>query len=261
MYRLSLLLLLLAHGTSPGWADEFYLHYDGNDFPENEGWNRFATDPPVVRSLWDGLLGLNAYGDISTAGFYFTGPDSFSVSDGEFLRVAWRMVTNGTGSGGVSPSDVSVWIANDQQGAAVIYISPWFVTDGDYYSYEHVVAIAPREFHDYEFLSYDLRGYELYIDGALAFESGFRDHGAYSNNVSWGDTIIGMASVSAWDYVTVEVVPEPHSAVSLAAAGVVGASIARRRRRPRGTRRRTFGPFCWCWLPLLGGALTICSPA
>ena len=46
MYRLSRLLLLLAHATSGAWAAEFYLHYDGNDFPENEGWNRFATDSP-----------------------------------------------------------------------------------------------------------------------------------------------------------------------------------------------------------------------
>jgi hypothetical protein len=261
MYRIGVALVLLAWGAWGVRADEFYLHYDGNDFPENEGWNRFATDPPVVRSLWEGRLGLNAYGDISTAEYYSTDPHSFSVCDGEFLRVAWRMVTTRTGTGGATPSDVSIWVANEEQAAAVIWITPWFVSDGDYCNYEHIVPIAPREFHTYELLSHDLRSYDLFIDETLAFQSSFREWYPFPNWVAWGDTVIGMASVSSWDYVTVQVVPEPHSAVTLTAAGLVAVFIARSRRRPRASRRCRFGPSCWRWLPLLAGALTICSPA
>jgi hypothetical protein len=58
-------------------AAPYWVSYQGNDFPENEGWERTFTDPNgvvgqggAIRTLENGSLVLNSREDVSIVDFY-----------------------------------------------------------------------------------------------------------------------------------------------------------------------------------------------
>ena len=70
MKRVILLLFTAAAlGTLviPAGAEPYWIAYEGNDFPENEGWERYVTGPPAVRWLEDGSLFVDSRADTHTA--------------------------------------------------------------------------------------------------------------------------------------------------------------------------------------------------
>lgn len=55
MQRILISLLTLA-GTCAAMGDEYWIAYEGNDYPENEGWVRWASEPPAKRWIENGSL-------------------------------------------------------------------------------------------------------------------------------------------------------------------------------------------------------------
>ena len=45
----TILAVLLGVAAGAAWAEPYWIAYEGNDFPENEGWVRYATNPPAQR--------------------------------------------------------------------------------------------------------------------------------------------------------------------------------------------------------------------
>jgi len=67
-------LLLLA--GAPGRAEQFWIAYEGDDYPENQGWNRVfgnGAGPDqggANRSVSDGIFTLESLYDVSVCDFY-----------------------------------------------------------------------------------------------------------------------------------------------------------------------------------------------
>ena len=73
-------------------ADPYWYAYEGNDFPENEGWDRYVTDPPAVRWLEDGSLHMDTRADTHTTESYAISFDgNLDPEPGETFVLSWRL--------------------------------------------------------------------------------------------------------------------------------------------------------------------------
>jgi hypothetical protein len=197
----------------PAGAEPYWIAYEGNNFPENEGWSRsWGNDDGqyhgtgAVRTIADGVLTMDSLYDDRV--YDYARVDRYGHLDpepGETFIAEWRLkVDEVTGD----YYDPSVGVVGDTR-----------MTVGFGYHYDFVeckyeddvfIPIESGVFHDYRFLTSDMQTYELYIDGELAREGEFW-HGAGESYMVWGDSVRGAASLAHWDYVRFGVVPEPAS--------------------------------------------------
>jgi hypothetical protein len=231
-------LLALAAGMSAALplasAEPFLLRYDpGYAFPEEEGWQRLTYDPEgLLRRDTDGtFLTLDSSASDAIADSYWADGPGINPSAGEELRVTWRMQTIQTQTDNLR-SDVTLLLSRSEPTPSYVelFLGPDYVSEG--YGPDghpvHVYSFSPG-LHDFELVSNDLSSYALCIDGAVAFTGELgRPGGTGPFRVCFGDSVIGLSSISQWDYVQVAVVPEPGG---LAAAAVIVALATRAMRR------------------------------
>jgi len=217
MRMLMFLVAALGVLAAPAGADEYWITYEGNDLPENEGWNRsWGNDEGpqqgegAVRTLENGILTMDSLYDLRVydyAYLYLYG--ELDPDPGELFVAEWRLKVDET-IGDHWDSKVSVcsdegWLLG--LGCFPDHIESQF--EDDVY-----IPITPGVFHDYRLLSWDMQRYELYIDGELVHDGAFWD-GTLASKFSWGDCVSGAASLGHWDYVQFGVVPEPSSVLML----------------------------------------------
>ena len=75
-------------------------------------------------------------------------------------------------------------------------------------------TFAAGEYHEFELRSWDMRRYDLNIDGIPALEGKFLEVFG-PPRIVWGDLVQGGASLTRWDHVRFGVVPEPPSGILL----------------------------------------------
>jgi hypothetical protein len=212
----------------PAGAEPYWIAYEGNDFPENEGWRRSWGDDDgefhgdgAFRTLEDGILTMDSlYNDRV---YDYARVDRYGHLDpepGETLIAEWRLKVDA--------------VTGDYFDPVVTIIGDHRMTIGLGYHYGFIesqfeddvfIPIEPSVFHDYRFLTSDMQTYDLYIDGELAHEGEFW-HGAGESYMAWGDGVRGAASRSHWDYLRFGVVPEPTSWFLIS---VLGVWLSRRR--------------------------------
>ncbi len=208
----TIILLASAAGATPYW-----IAWEGNEYPENEGWMRGYSAGGAVRTLGGGMMTLD--GTQSTAifdSYLLERPGAFDPGPNEYLAVEWRVKVEATPG---YPYDIAVAFRSDAAWAADVFLSrdrlqilPGFV----------VVPYEPDVFHEFRLISHDLRTFELHLDGALAY-SGPLSRLVTRSEMIWGDAAIGASSRSTWDYFrfgAVEI-PEPSMVVAFLAAGAV----------------------------------------
>ncbi|MCG3129112.1 MAG: hypothetical protein CHACPFDD_04021 [Phycisphaerae bacterium] len=205
-------------------ADPYYLRYDADGvFPEESGWTRYYDDAGVEkRSIEEGVLSLDTTGALEIFDLYEVVIPALNLKSGESLRVSWRMQTVDTNAE-FPNSDVSVAIVNERGAFAGFYIASSYLIEFRYLlGYDELhVPIAPGEFHTYEFASFDMETYDLYVDSQLAISGEFHDFAwRDAPRVGFGDSVTGYTSVSLWDRVEVSVTPEPASLVVLLVLGL-----------------------------------------
>jgi len=239
MQRAIVCLALLTSGASLARADSFYLRYNADEtFPEQEGWVRYTQGPWWLseRGLRDGIFRLDTRASASIADHYMVTDPALEPAMGQFLRLTWCMRTLESDLLG-DMSDVDLGITNAARQNVQFFVAPEFVVetgDGPPWDPEHWYPLKPGAFHTYLFVTSDMQTYELYVDGAFAFGGEFRGTSFRPGpNVGFGDVIVGLSSLSEWDFVEVAVVPEPSAALSAALPGFLW-SI--RRRGSRGVR-------------------------
>ena len=226
MRQLTVCLMLLAVGSLAVSAEEFYLRYDANDFPENEGWERQFSDPggQIEREIDSGIFRLDTRASTSLYDFYAIQSPTFDLLPGEELRVSWRMETVDTQTT-YGLSDVAVGITNSTSAFTKFYLAPDFVSEDEELGGdpEHVYAFDQGVPHSFLFVTSDMQEYDLFVDGVFAF------HGALHGNaligplhVWFGDTTVGRSSLSRWGWIEIAVVPEPHAGLLLVVGGVAG---------------------------------------
>jgi hypothetical protein len=211
-------------------ADEYWITYEGNDLPENEGWGRsWGNDDGqyhghgAVRTVENGILTMDSLYDLRVYDYayrYLYG--EVDPDPGELFVAEWRVyIEDWVGDYGHWDSKVS--ICSDEGWLLGLGLFPDHVESQ--FEAGVNIPIAPDMFHDYRLLSWDMHAYELYIDGELARVGSFWDD-LLSSKFSWGDCVRGAASLAHWDYVRFGVVPEPCSLLML-----VAVSMAARRTR------------------------------
>lgn len=234
MYRLLIFMILLACAglsASAARAEPYWVSYDGTDFPENEGWERYYGNwegpgqGGGFRTIEDGILTIDSlYDDGVVEGAIYHRPSQLDPGPGELFIAEWRLSVDevyGVRPNAFDPMVVIVsdehWIIGIRYGADMIYSS-----------FEDDVSIpyAPGVFHEFRFTSWDMRAYELYMDGNLVHEGSFWE-GLLTAYVAWGDGVQGAASLSRWDYIRFGVIPEPGS-LSLAMLLLWGISFRRK---------------------------------
>jgi hypothetical protein len=194
-------------------AEEYWIAYEGNDFPENEGWTRTFTDANgqvgqggAVRTLNEGTLSLDSRESLWIVDFY----QRFRAVDpapGELFRMEWRAFFDHVGP----TVDPGVSVFSDQFSAVGFEFTETSIRS--VFEQGNTATFVPGLFHEFTLLSTNMQQYELSIDGSLAMVGNFV---AVSNasRVGWGDVIQGGVSVSEWDYMRFGVVPEPAAAVA-----------------------------------------------
>ncbi|MBN2448644.1 MAG: hypothetical protein JXO22_18100 [Phycisphaerae bacterium] len=186
-------------------GEPYWIAYEGNDYPENEGWWHIWGDEPTNRSLEDGCLVLDAQGDISVVDYYVRNMYGTLDPDlGEIFMMSWRLLVEDVSA--YDDPSVTV-VANDGWAVGFDFAEDYFRSS---FEYGKTASFQPGVFHEHRFESRDMREYDLYVDGQHALSGYFWDAWGESR-VSWGDGTEGVASVSRWDYVSFGVVPEPHT--------------------------------------------------
>jgi len=202
-------------GSAASRAEQFWVRYEGDDYPENQGWERAYADEHgpgsggAVRSLADGVLTLDGLYSNAVVDFYWR-DRAIDPGPGELFVAEWRVLVD-PASG---PYDVNVGIwralspgyAYFQLGPTGVRIRPALVT----------IGLEEGVFHSYRFESVDMRSFTLDIDGSITFAGSFYDNTTLQYSVGFGDTVDGQASRSQWDYVRYGIVPEPASVAGLA---------------------------------------------
>ncbi len=216
-----LMFLVAALGVLAGTAgaDEYWLTYEGDDLPENEGWERhWGNDDGshegegAIRTLADGILTMDSMYDLRVYDYachYLYG--ELDPDPGELFVAEWRVMVDETIGDGY---DAKVGISSDDDWQLGIALFPDHIISK--FEDDVEIPIEPDVFHEYRILSWNMLTYDLYIDGDLAHQGTFW-HGSLASKFGWGDCVSGAANLSHWDYVRFGVVPEPSSLLMLIA--------------------------------------------
>jgi len=208
-------------------ADEYWIAYEGNDFPENEGWTRSYGAGGADRWIDDGVLVLDGRADSSIYDSYSM-LRSVDPGPGELFLMRWRLKVDEVT---VGHSDPIVGVFSDESWSVGFRFSETHVFNVDDLGMN--ASFEPGIFHRFELRSWDMRSFELSIDDTVALTGDFV-HVITASKVAWGDGVVGAASLSRWDYFEFGVIPEPSSAIGIVAVCAVVFCTGRRDFRKRG---------------------------
>lgn len=213
----------------PAGLGEYWINWDGSDWPEAAGYTRFwgNWDGPyqggAYRTLENGILTYDSLYDPGVYDFYYLQrPGQMDPQPGESLVLEWRLKVD-TVNG---PDDPGVGLFSDEGWAVGLA----YAQDHIRSVFEDYLAIlfVPYLWHDHQLSSSDMRSYELRIDGALVRQGAFV-HVFTQSQVSFGEGTQGASSLHHWDYFRVgAVVPEPSGFRILIAMWVIVWRGARR---------------------------------
>ena len=220
--RILLLPMLLSAAAAPALGVPYWVSYEGNDYPENEGWERSFSDENGVgqggseRSLDGGVLTLDSMRDPQISDNYRVSRQ-INPDPGELFVAEWRLrVLDAVGP----LRDVGVTIARDGMGTVSFR-----------YGLDHVQGVEedwtydlePLEFHAFRVESPDMVNYSLWIDGMFVRDGMWHLQSLNESYFFFGDAVrgAGVLSNSQWDYVRFGVVPEPGSPWILATGWIL----------------------------------------
>lgn len=202
--RAMILAALLGAVAGAAQGEPYWIAYEGNDYPEREGWWRIWYDIPAERRLEDGCLVMDTLGDPFIGEYYQWPPvGNLDPHPGEVFVMRWRIRIDEVSG---SRFDAGIQIRADDGWAAGFRHSEDMIRAVWVFGVE--AHFQPWVFHDFEFRSGDMRNYELYIDDQLVLEGRFVELSECSR-MSWGQSTSSAGSLTRWDYVRFGVVPEP----------------------------------------------------
>lgn len=221
MKRFVPLVCLILALTSTSAATPYWVAWEGNDYPENEGWERrhYRPDGPMAdRSLSDGVMTLDGRASTEIQDFYRP-QQSINPGAGEEFVVQWKLrVEEVVGfphflyDPGFSILSDDAWMVS-----FVIGVDGAFsILDARTYPY------LGGQFRAWELRSPDMRTYSVSVDGQVIGTGSFVLISIRASEVAWGDFTYGSASLSQWDYFRFGVVPEPATGALLVGAAIAG---------------------------------------
>jgi len=227
MYRVLNIMLAMLLGAVTARASPWWVSWNGDAYPETEGWTRWSSDPPAERWLEDGKLFIDSR---AVPGAYEEygqeRPAQMTLAPGETFLMSFRVkVDDVIGTGHTDPG---VWVWSDDQWAVGFDLG----VDIIWSDYEPTkwASFTPGVFHDFLAASPDMRSYTLSIDGIPALEGSFCESLFYGPGAGWGDVMSGR-SLSEWASVECGVVPEPSGILCM--LGALCSCFRLRRSTPR----------------------------
>jgi hypothetical protein len=220
-----LILMGILGGASAGVArgEPYWVAWEGDDFPENDGWERVGTGTRPTRTIHDGIVTFDSLASDESEDIYRMAglPDP---APGEEFVVQWRLRVNQINWDNPNfPYDPG-WSVRSADGWAAIFLIG--VDELESALEQTQVSFEPGVFHSGEFRTLDMRTFTVTLDGALAYSGAFAPS-LPDARVQWGDSVQGPTSNFDWDYFRFGVVPEPP--VGLPVFTLALAYIARRR--------------------------------
>jgi hypothetical protein len=220
MWRTFTLLAVVA-GVASAQGTPYWIEYNGanGNFPEAEGWTRYASSPGDQRYFEDGALVLDGHeGTYDSYGWLR--PGQLDPDPQEIFLARWRLCVSQIDP--PYPLDPMVGVNSDvHTGLLFAFGYDRLQVEG-----EIVATFEPGVFHDYEVRSPDMLTYDLYIDNVLAHSGEFYATVGPSL-VGWGDGEQFAGSLSRWAGFSFGVIPEPCSVWLVMAATLM-------RLKPRG---------------------------
>ena len=208
-----LLTILLAACTAR--ASPYWIAWEGNDFPENEGWKRSwgnwqaPYQGGAFRTVEGGVLTYDSLYDPGVYDYsYMERPGQIDPPPGHLFVMEWKLKVDEV----VGLADPTVGLFSD--GAWALGFA--FSEDTIYSTFENylTIPIVAGVFHEYRVVSPDMRVYDLFVDGVHARHGTLKSVFSTSK-VAWGDGAQGAASVHDWGYFRFGVVPEAPSMLLL----------------------------------------------
>lgn len=205
MNRLLMFLMLAASLAgalaAPARAAPYWVAYEGNDIPENEGWWRVYSGGGANRWIEDGSLVLDGSADLAINDLYRYNQYPMDPEPGELFVAEWRFSIDEI----ISGPDPGIGLFSDDSWAV------GFSFSDDCVRSEFEDVWTPFEFdgfHELRLTSWDMRNYRLEVDGEALCGGAFLPV-ISASVIAWGDSIQGGASLTRWDYFRFGVVPEP----------------------------------------------------
>jgi hypothetical protein len=217
MYMLVLSCVIAATPQAP--ANLYWIAYEGNDFPENEGWMRIGFGSGTAqRSIEDGVFILDTRSTNDLSDFYRISRQ-MNPDAGELFVAQWRLrvVEN---AGNVNTADAGISIAPDFPGSLGLR---YFVDRVTSLLEDWSYPIDPLEFHSYRLESTDMIDYRLSIDAEFVLTGQWDLISTNQGFLSFGDAVRGARSLTEWEYVRFGVVPEPSTLSLLSFLLLIGA--------------------------------------
>jgi hypothetical protein len=235
MSRLLMFLAALSCAVAcPAIGERYWIAYEGNDFPESEGWTRNYGAGGADRWIEDGTLVLDGRDDMMIYDSY-TMLRAIDPDPGELFIMRVRLKVDELSFGYDDPGFA---VASDESWRAGFQLSETRISNLD--DPQMSASFEPGLYHSFDLRSYDMRTFELLIDGSAALTGPFT-HIISASKVTWGDKVEGAASLSHWDYLEFGVVPEPTSAVALALLTMIVFGRVAHPSRSEGGERDSFG--------------------
>jgi hypothetical protein len=223
MLRLAVCVGLLTLGGVAALGTPYWITYEGNDFPENEGWERVTYYGEANRWIEDGALVIDSLHDRHIEDLArmqrWMDPDP-----GELFVAEWRLLVD-EGSTGY---DAGVAICRSFMPGHVHF---GFSPDEAWVGLDNLAFdVEPGVYHTYRFESQNMVDYAFFIDDQLVQHGVFHDAASNQSKIVFGDLANGSASRSHWDYLRFGAIPEP-SALVLALTLLCASSRVQGRRQ------------------------------
>jgi len=187
----------------------YWIDWDASDWPDALGYIRSwgnwqgPHQGGANRTLENGVLTYDSLYDSGVYDYYYM--ENFGSMDpgpNETFTCEWRLkvdVVNGDGDPGLALRSDDGWVLAYTYGEDHLRS----IFEG-YLS----IPFEPGLWHEYQVVSWDMRSYDLAIDGGIVHHGSFDDVMIPGSYVAWGDGTQGAASLHHWDYVRFGVVPE-----------------------------------------------------
>jgi hypothetical protein len=214
MYRVLNVMLAMLLGAATARASPWWVSWNGDAYPETEGWGHYATDPPAQRWLEDGKLFIDSRADWFINDMYSQSrPGEMTLGPQETFVAHWRVRVDDVIPAG--SEDAGLGVASDDQWDVLFTLGVDRISST--YEPGNWAMFTPGVFHEFWFESSDMRTYVLSMDGTPLFQGNFFESLFYGPGAGFGD-VTSDRSLSEWDYVECGIIPEPSSLLCMVAA-------------------------------------------
>jgi hypothetical protein len=228
--RNTIIVFALVCTVATAHATPYWIAWEGDDWPENQGWihnsYNYYGGPLAIRALGGGTMTIDGSASPGIVDFYrMSREGAMDPGPGEEFRLQYRMRVDAS-TGYPWDVDVSVF-SNDARLAGlcstVDRVRPTFAATWE-------VSFEPGQFHTYEIRSTDMWEYRFFLDESLVQQGTFVQSTG-SAYVGWGDCCVPAASAATWDYLRFGVVRVPEVSGAAAVISFVFTAVARCHRR------------------------------